>query len=128
MSHITKLDILVFQTTLNNTTLSFYEDNMDHLTEEIVKKKINDGNGENGYLFWQLFIRLDDLKFDQEKYQKEFDIKIESLMKIICPIHEENVNRKKVKASVKKFRISFSSWITFIILVINFYLLVKGGI
>jgi hypothetical protein len=90
------------------------------LTEEIVKRKINDGNGGNGYLFWQLFIRLDDLKFDQEKYQKEFDIKIESLKKIICPIHEENVNRKNVNASVKKIRISFSSWITFIILVIIF--------
>ena len=99
---------------------------MDRITQDIVKEKLNDGNGGNAFLFWQLFERLDHITEELETVKEGIRSEIEDIKKAILPLETEYQNKQGAKTTIKNFRISASGWIAFFLGILNLYLIIRG--
>jgi hypothetical protein len=99
---------------------------MDRITQDIVKERLNDGNGGDAFLFWQLFERLDHIAKEVETVRDNLRCEIEDIKKNILPLQTEYQDKQGAKTTIKNFRITASGWIAFFLGIINLYLILKG--
>lgn len=99
---------------------------MDRITQDIVKEKLNDGNGGNAFLFWQLFERLDHIAKELETVRDNLKCEIEDIKKNILPLQTEYQNKQEMKTTIKDFRISASGWIAIVLGLLNLFMILKN--
>jgi len=73
---------------------------MDRITQDIVKEKLNDGNGGNAFLFWQLFERLDHIANELESVRDNLRCEIERMkpyqQTLLVAVVKKLVNKYKI--------------------------------
>ncbi len=99
---------------------------MDRITQDIVKEKLNDGNGGNAFLFWQLFERLDHIAKELETVRDNVKCEIEEIKVNILPLQTEYKSKQEMKTTIKNFRISASGWIAIALGLLNLFMIIKN--
>jgi hypothetical protein len=88
---------------------------MDKMTYDMIKEKMNDGNGGNAFIFYQLFNGIQNL-------EKEF----KTLRELLEPLCEEREKKEHTKGFFNTVRTNVSAWVAFAMLILNTFLIIRG--